>query len=202
MEKITNWLAKFKHSISKEKCCAIFFGPRYGGCGKTFIPELDFSVMGEPLAINANMKYLGIIVDQNLTFKNQLEYLKEKTKKLYFKFLRLFGNTRGANHKNRRIVYQSLVESNFNHCAFAYINRNHQIIRALNIIHRSFALKISRCYRTVSTVAVQVISKTMPLDPSAKLATLSFEKNLTKKPRAENKVLKSKIKAYKNKVPE
>ncbi len=192
MGKITKWLANFKHSISKEKCCAVFFGHRYGGCGKTFIPEFDFSVMVEPLAINTHMKYLGVIIDQNLTFKKHLEYLKEKTKKLYFKYLRLFGNTWGASHKNCRIVYQSLVESNFNYCASVYINRNHYIIRQLNMTQRPFTLNIGRCYRTVSTIAAQVISKTMPLDLSVKLAALSFEQNLTKKPEVEKKALKSK----------
>ncbi len=102
---IEDWMARFKHRISKEKCNAIFFGPRYGGCGKTFMKEFEFLIQGEPLRVSTSMKYLGVIVDQNLNFINHITKMSEKTKKTYFQLLRVCGNTWGANYKNRRILY-------------------------------------------------------------------------------------------------
>ncbi len=142
--------------------------------------DSDFRIQGEPLRIGTSMKYLGVIIDQNLNFTEHLTKMSEKTKKMYYQLLRVGGNTWGSNYKNRKILYQALIESSYTYCASVFINRGLKIAEKLNQIQRPFIINIARCYRTVSTIAAQVVAMAMPLDLVAKKSADEYVRGIRK----------------------
>ena len=56
------------------------------------------------ILFQAEMKYLGIIIDPNLNYKKHVEYITNKLKKYYNKIRALYGNTYGMDTKKKRNI--------------------------------------------------------------------------------------------------
>jgi hypothetical protein len=70
---IEKWLIKVRLLMAPSKCNYLIFSNNM----KNNIPEeLELRLLDEKLSINNNPTFLGIRFDQHLSFKNQIEYLK------------------------------------------------------------------------------------------------------------------------------
>ncbi len=105
-----------KLSLNVEKTKFVIFGSQYR---TSLISLVKLTLFGEEIERVNDMKYLGVILDQNLTFNSHIEFLgKKATQKL------------GAIAKVRKCIgcsttlmlYKSIVLPHFDYCDIVYMN--------------------------------------------------------------------------------
>ncbi len=77
----------WKIKINSTKTEAIYFTRRRAS---RFLPETQINVNGSSVPWSSNVKYLGLILDKKLLFKNHIEYILDKSTKLikiYYPFI-------------------------------------------------------------------------------------------------------------------
>ena len=75
------------------------------------------------ILFQAEMKYLGIIIDPNLNYKKHVEYITNKLKKYYNKIRALYGHTYRMDTKKREILYNALFRSIIEYGSLAYFDK-------------------------------------------------------------------------------
>jgi hypothetical protein len=73
LEKIQKWLNRWRLKMAPHKCSYLVFT----NSNANLSDELNLNLNGSKLKYDNNPTFLGIRFDNHLTFKNQVEYLKE-----------------------------------------------------------------------------------------------------------------------------
>lgn len=109
LERINQWLRinKLKLNVSKTKVMVV----RHQSL-KAAVNSI--SVDGEEIEMVDQMKYLGVLIDNNLEFKDNVDYVCKKTAKKVGVLSRLSRNlTMGA----RMSIYKSIIAPHFDYCS-------------------------------------------------------------------------------------
>ena len=85
---------------------------------KKYEPVLMYK--GSQLIRKSNVKYLGIIFDQKLTWKDHINDLIEKYKKPLQVMEIVAGNGWGGDRNSLKLLYFSLVRSKIDYASFIY----------------------------------------------------------------------------------
>ena len=140
---VQKWVSEngFKFSTSKTVC--IHFHQQYG-----FFPDRNILLGKTPLKVVREAKFLGVIFDTKLTFKNHIQYLKTSCQKA-LDILRVLGHTDwGADHIVLLRLYRSLVCSKLDYGCIVYRSAHQSILKQLDPVHHQ-GLRIALCaFRT------------------------------------------------------
>ena len=113
---LVHWLRANKISLNAGKTEIIIFRSRY----KRIDCKLVFKMSGQKLSIKKKVKYLGIILDEHLTWSEQMIVLLSKLSRAtgILAKIRHF-----VNFKTRLSIYYCLFESHLNYCiqCFGYL---------------------------------------------------------------------------------
>lgn len=122
------------------------------------------------------IKYLGVMIDNRLSFKDHLLYIAMKSSRTCSALSRIMPNTRGPKYQRRRllagvvksiIIYASPIWSGSLRFA-TYRN-------IINPIFRLTALRVCCAFRTVSDEAALVIAGMMPIDLQIRSSDMSVD---------------------------
>lgn len=78
------------------------------------ISSIKIHINNKSIEIVNEYKYLGFIIDNNLTFKNHFQYIQKKIRKKLFFFYRISANLSLA---SRLLVFQTIIQPHFDYCA-------------------------------------------------------------------------------------
>ena len=114
LEILGRWFAANKLSINIAKTCSILFRSRL-----KYIDDnhLGIKFNGEVVEQVSQFKYLGVILDQFLDFKNHVDYIRGKVNQRTGFMWRI---RTCISQKLARDLYISLIDPYFNYCAFIY----------------------------------------------------------------------------------
>ena len=102
LQKCNQWLTKNKLAINTEKTKSMFFGKI-----KTYSKKEQINIDTERIENVDSIRYLGITLDNKLSFKNHIEVVKQKL----IKFSGLFYRLRKFLSKSQMIqVFKSCVQ--------------------------------------------------------------------------------------------
>ena len=127
---VQKWVTEnsFKFSTSKTVC--IHFHQQYG-----FSPDPNILLGKTPIKVVKEPKFLGLIFNTKLTFKNRIQYLKTSCQKA-LDILRVVGHTDwGADRIVLLRLYRSLVRSKLNYGCIVYGSARRSILKQLDPIH-------------------------------------------------------------------
>ena len=127
---VQKWVTQtgFKFSTSKMVC--IHFHQQYG-----FYPDLNILLGKTPIKVVREAKFLGVIFDPKLSFKNHIQYLKTSCQKA-LDILRVVGHTDwGADRIILLRLYRSLVRSKLDYGCIVYGSARRLILKQLDPIH-------------------------------------------------------------------
>lgn len=119
-------------------------------------------------------KYLGIWLDQKLSFNHHIEVISRSSSDLFTKLKGTFGHNWGMKKENLILLYKSVYLPKICYGSRFWANSTTSLAnrKKLYSSQRRTLLGITSAYRTVSTEALQVISGTLPLDLEIQLTAL------------------------------
>ena len=105
----------------------------------TKLPELHIS--GQSVPYTPTIKYLGVLLDHKLSFKEHIRFLCDKIKK----YIGIFYHVRHMlPEKCRRVLYFSFVFSYIYYCAEIYGNVSYSSLKPLQLVQNR-ALRALQC---------------------------------------------------------
>ena len=165
IENVTVWCRKWNMSIAPDKTEVLKISPK----GSQDSRNVNVVMNGMFLKETPKKKVLGMLLDQDLTFKAHIE---EKAKASYraLKGLEIFSKDfRGCPQSIFMRLYKSLVVPLFDYAAAVLVLCQDECVREFGKVQRTAMLKASGCLSSTSTDALQVLTNCTPIDLHLKL---------------------------------
>ena len=167
---VQEWVSEngFKFSTSKTVC--IHFHQQYG-----FFPDPNILLGKTPIKVVKEAKFLGLIFDTKLTFKNRVQYLKSSCQKAV-DILRVVGHTDwGADCIVLLRLYHVLVHSKLDYGSIVYGSARRSVLKQLDPIHHQGLRIALGAFRTSPAQSLYVEAH----EPSLTSRRLKQNKNKT-----------------------
>ncbi|XP_015435713.1 PREDICTED: uncharacterized protein LOC107191237 [Dufourea novaeangliae] len=118
-----------------------------------------------PVMLSDTIKYLGVLLDNQNTFKSHIKYVTDKAYLFMNKISRVLPATFGPKYKNR-LLYYYVWRAIICYASTAWSNRLHRgKNRATLIAAQRFALiKVTSAYRIVSRDSLCIITGMPPIE--------------------------------------
>jgi hypothetical protein len=128
--------------------------------------ELEIYLNYKPLMQVNSLKYLGIISDSKLTFRDHIITMTDKCSKLIFASSKLAKLSWGLNYAALKTIYTEGILSLLLYGAPVWINAINKASYKLNItrVQRLINIRLARAYRTVSNEALCILTGLIAID--------------------------------------
>lgn len=156
---VNRWLEEAGLCLAKEKTEAVFF------TRKRRLPPPTISVNGHIVKFTRAVKYLGIIIDDKLSFMRHTEDAAAKAARVAEDLARLMPNVGGPKTSRRRL-YNDVVHSVLLYGAPVWAGAMKMGKAKLNLarVQRRSAIRVVAAYSTISGEAVLAIAGIPPID--------------------------------------
>lgn len=105
VKRINTFFKRWKIKLNESKTEAIFFTNRRKS---RYLPERDLNINSNSIIWSDCIKYLGLLLDKKITFKQHIKYANERAQK-YIKILYSLINRRSKlNIKNKELIFKSI----------------------------------------------------------------------------------------------
>lgn len=160
---VRQWLATVGLELAEHKTEAVLITSR------KLKETITIRVGDQEITSQPSIRYLGVIIDDRLSFKQHIEYTSVKAAKINATISRLMPNLRGPG-QNRRKLLASVVGSVMLYGApiWAEAAQTKFSARRLESVYRLSAIRVTSAFRTISLDAVCVIAGMCPLTLLAK----------------------------------
>ncbi|KAL1464107.1 hypothetical protein WDU94_003785 [Cyamophila willieti] len=133
--------------------------------GRKRCGPIHIHIDGKEIVTKERVKYLGVILDQQMTFGPHVAHVADKATTRANALIRLMPRHGGATWEKRKLL-NYVVESTILYAAPVWkdtVNVKTHMSK-LEKIQRRMTLGITRAYRTTSTPALQVLACVIPID--------------------------------------
>lgn len=140
------------------------------------------TIYEEPIKYSENIKFLGLILDNKLNWKEHLRKLKlECNQRL--NILKALGHYKWGAHRDSLLkVYQTLVKSKIDYGSIFYGLAKKTYLKPIEAIQNTAIRIATGAFRTSPSDSLQAESSQMPLHQRRKLLTLNYLTNLATNP--------------------
>lgn len=165
LERIHNWLNinKLLLNISKTKWMLISKNKNQN------IPTENVKIAGIIVERVSCIKYLGILIDENLSFDNQVNELVKKSSQKVNLLKRL---TNRLTYDTRKTIYHSIIAPNFEYCSTIYNACTKEQISHIQLIQNRAMRTILKCDYLTSREFMLRALNWLSIDQKIKLNTL------------------------------
>nr|XP_041632252.1 uncharacterized protein LOC121502620 [Drosophila kikkawai] len=128
------------------------------------VETAEIRVGGLPNTSQRALRYLGVILDTRLCYREHLEYVHKKASETARSLSRILLNTRGPKQCKRKLL-MSVVTSQLLYAAPAWAEavKVRSYVRGVEGTYRLCALRVACAFRTVSDDAALVIAGQVPI---------------------------------------
>ena len=106
LKEVEKWLIKLKMKMSAEKCNFIIFNKK-----SSSDPCLNLNLFGKTIPKSDKLKFLGVTLDERLSFKNQIDEIKTKCNPR-LNLIKILSNKRwGLSKVTLSSIYKALIGS-------------------------------------------------------------------------------------------
>lgn len=112
------------------------------------------------------MKYLGMMIDNRLSWNDHVDYIIKKTSNTSLKMTRMVRSTWGLSSDNMHLLYTAAIEPIITYSASVWAEGANQKKNARKLLscQRYFLIRLARAYRTCSGAALTTLTGIMPID--------------------------------------
>jgi len=171
--RVLNRIHRLGLRVATQKTEAVCFAGRRR---RNRVPVLDIN--GACIETAPSMKYLGVIVDRRLTFKDHFEYMAEKANRVSRNLCRILPNLRGPRETKRKL-FANVVNSVILYAAPVWSTELLSSRRGrerLDQLARVINLRVISGYRTVSLEASSLLARIPPLHLQANERARIYER--------------------------
>ncbi|XP_064539656.1 uncharacterized protein LOC135429319 [Drosophila montana] len=167
IDRVHQWLAAAGLELAAHKTEAVLVSSRKR------VETAHIRVGSATIESARALKYLGVMLDTRMSFREHLEYVHKKAAESCRALSRIMLNTRGPKQQRRRLLMT------VNRAVIMYASPIWSRAMALpsysvHSIYRLSALRVSCAFRTVSDEAALVIAGMVPLDELATEAVVCY----------------------------
>lgn len=156
---IKTWLEENGLRLAPEKTeCVILSGRKER-------KNIEFQLESNTIKPKPAVKYLGLMIDSNLSFRTHVNQVVQKAEKKTAALTRILPNIQGPSW-SKRVLLNAVVQSTLLYGApiwYKVLNIK-KYKQQLEKVQRKTMLRIASGYRTISTVALQIITGVIPID--------------------------------------
>lgn len=166
LQRIVDWGKSVKLEFNESKTQALLIHTKQ----QQNRPDVRITMSGKAIEFIHHFKYLGVVLDDKLSWKQHFDYLQNKTMKIYYRLARMAKNTWGIPWEACTEIYEGAIEPMLLYGCQTWLpalDKQWQLGR-LQGIQRLFLLRIIKSYRTVSFDAACIMANIMPIDLKAK----------------------------------
>ena len=117
------------------------------------------------LRLESTIRYLGVRMGRNFSIAQHVSYIDARGSLLFTTFGRLAKSTWGLRFPVLRLYYKSIFLAMATYAAGAWGDKvDSHGVRSLNSAQRQVLLRVTKAYRTTSTVGLQVLAGVRALD--------------------------------------
>uniref|UniRef100_W8ADE4 Putative 115 kDa protein in type-1 retrotransposable element R1DM n=1 Tax=Ceratitis capitata TaxID=7213 RepID=W8ADE4_CERCA len=160
------WLLAAKLELADHKTEALLMTSRKK------VEAIQVRVGGCIIESRPTIKYLGVILDRRLSFKEHLKYASGKAGKIGAAVARLMPNIRGPRQQRRKLL-ASISSSILMYAAPIWADATlvPAYLRAPAAVHRLASLRVCSAFVTVSDEAANLLAGRWPVDIAARAAS-------------------------------
>lgn len=157
--KVKTWLESASLDLAEHKTEAILISSRKK------VEYMSIKVGNQVIKSSHSLKYLGVVLDNRLNFKEHINYASSKAAGVQTALARLMPNIGGPKPAMRRLL-ASVINSVILYASpvWAEALAVKEVRRKLTSIHRLSALRTISGFRTVSAEAACVVAGMLPID--------------------------------------
>lgn len=107
---LCGYFTRWRLRLNPAKCSAMVFRGRTGTTYPNFrryVPVVRIGV--DDVAITGTIKYLGVVFDSRLEFRNHVDYALDRARRVYFGYHRLFRMRRGLSSAVKLLIYRQVI---------------------------------------------------------------------------------------------
>lgn len=157
LNEITNWCTSNGFKISVDKSVAVLFTRKNN-------QHIKLNVNGTPLKVDSKAKFLGLIFDKNLKWKDHIDYIASKAKKRLNLLRVLTGTEWGASKSCMITIYKTLIRSLFDYGCEAYSSCHPRQFKKLVTIQNMALRLCTGAMRGTNTQSLEVDTGVPPLE--------------------------------------
>lgn len=155
---IADWMKINGLEIAPSKTEAIILrGPRKR-------EHIYFEVVGKKITPGREIKYLGVVLDDRLSFGAHTKYIVDRAETSLAALLKIMPNVGGPSSKKRELLY-AVIQTQLLYAipawSVAFDTKKYRV--ALEGLQRRTLLRVISGYRTLSTSAAQVVAGIPPI---------------------------------------
>lgn len=172
------WLCANKLKLNNEKTKCMVLGTK-ANCRKYINGQHLLQINNTKVESVSEIKYLGIILDQQLSFAKHVDYLCKKIGKKISFFRRISTD---LTQWSKLIIYNTIIYPHFNYCSSLLISCSVQDKKRLQVLHNKGMRVILNCdrYTPISNMLDQLgwISVEQSIERANLILIYKIEKNL------------------------
>lgn len=170
LSKICTWIELQELNIAEQKTEAIILR------GQRKRDSITFKIKGTIVRPSKQVKYLGITLDQQLTFREHVKKTVQKAEKQTAILTRLMPNVGGPGSYKRQALYGvTLSILLYGGPVWQDVLKYKKYKGMMERVQRKMLLRVASAYRTASTRAIQVITGATPIEIMVKERLYLYE---------------------------
>jgi len=157
--RICEWMAENRLRLAPEKSECVVLTKKYA------YRDPVLHIDGCSVAVKRAVRYLGVNLDTRLSFGDHVESVTTGARKAASALGRLMPNV-GGPAQSKRSLLMSVVHSRLLYGADVWADEIQHVAKYRNLMlqsQRCAALRVARCYRTVSDMAALVLARMPPV---------------------------------------
>ncbi|KAL4119434.1 hypothetical protein QTP88_012243 [Uroleucon formosanum] len=158
LRSIDRWMQDNGLQVAPQKSEAVFLTNKWA------YRDPVFTLGGQQISVKPSMRYLGVQLDKRLNFGDHIRLVTAAARRAVSALGRLMSNVQGPSACKRRLL-MSVVHSKLLYASPVWAVAAARAARnrvALSQAQRGAAIRVARCYRTVSDMAALVLARMPP----------------------------------------
>ena len=168
INRIKDWTKTKGLKLSVEKTIAVKFEPRRRGSD----PVLTLN--NNAIQVREATKYLGLIIDKRLSFKQHIEHLRVECTPAINLLKHLSHLSWGADRRTLKVLFSALVQSKLDYGAHIYGATNSSVLQRLNPIQNSCLRACTGAFRSSPAASLCTEAGVLPLKFSRDAISLKY----------------------------
>ena len=158
VSRLERWSEQNGLRFSTSKTVAVHFCRR-----RCSDPHLGIRLYGQPIPTQPSARFLGVIFDRRLTYKDHFKALRERCFSSLNVLKCVSRTSYGADRRTLMMLYRSLIRSKLDYACFVYDCASEASKRTLDTVHHTSLRIATGAFRTSPTSSLLVEAHEPPL---------------------------------------